>query len=107
MQWTIKVLRLTIFDYGVCIFGGIGVLLFMGGVRQRAGTRIVYWGLFSIGLCLFSLLMLIEKAFFIRFSRLPEWRTSILYLGFNIIPAISFLIWQAGKTQIQTMPGCC
>ena len=48
-------------------------------------------------------------ALFVKSSRIAEWRAFIwiLYFGFNIIPAISFFVWQAGKAQVPTLPGCC
>ena len=101
-----KVPRLTLFDYGICIFGAIGVLLFVGGPGNVQAPILFFWGLFSIGICLLSAVALVGNVF-VKFSRESEWRIYILYLCFNIIPGVSFLIWQAGKTQIPTPPGCC
>jgi hypothetical protein len=98
--------RLTLFDYGIFVFGAIGALLFVGRFGSVPPPVLFFWGLFSISICLLSLVALVGNLF-LKLSRVSEWRIHVFYLCFNIIPGISFLVWQAGKTQIPTPPGCC
>lgn len=101
-----EVPRLTLLDYGICLFGAVGILLFLGVFGNLPPLILFFWGLFAIGICLLSVVLVIQSSF-VRFSRIAESRTYVLYFGFNIIPAISFLVWQAGKFQVLSLPGCC
>jgi hypothetical protein len=95
---------LTLLDYGISIFGAVGILLFLGMFSSLPPLILFFfWGWFSIGICLLSVLLIVQNALF-KFSRKSEWRTYSVYFGFNIIPAISFLVWQAGKRKFQLYP---
>jgi len=97
---------LTAVDFGVCTFGVVGTLLFIGVFGEVAGLLKLVWGLASVGICLFTAIGLVANMFRKSLHDL-QIRASLFCLCFNIVPGILFLIWHTGKTQIPTPPGCC
>jgi hypothetical protein len=69
--------RLEVFDYGICIFGGIGALLMLGMLGNAPTLLLLIWGLFSIGICTFSLGTLLVTRFI---EYLPAAERRLYYL---------------------------
>ena len=69
--------RLKTFDYGICAFGAIAAILML---RVFGDVP--------------SLAAVERHAYF-------------LYLFFNVVPSVAWVVQLWGKTQIPTPPGCC
>jgi hypothetical protein len=63
-------------------------------------------GLFSIGICALSLTTLFLRSFTGHFLAV-ERGANYLYLLFNVVPGIAWVVERLEKTQIPTPPGCC
>ena len=97
--------QLTALDFGICAFGMIGALLFLGVLPVSTAVRF-FWGLFSIGICLLSLLSLVSNLNYLFSTRLNR-RIFFLHLAFNLPTSVLFLVSYVGKFQVPTPPGCC
>jgi|SRR6266566_4799519 len=95
-----------ILNYGICVFGVIGSLLFSGLFGHVSPTLLFFWGIFSLGLVLISALYLVGT---LVFSISPRFGSLVHFLQLlcNVLPSVYLLIGYAEKTQISTPPGCC
>jgi hypothetical protein len=98
--------RLKPFDYGICAFGVIGAVLMLGVFGHVPALLRFFIGSFSIGICALSLTTLLVKSF-TGYLLTVERRANYLYLLFNVVPGIAWVVEHLGKTQIPTPPGCC
>ncbi len=93
-------------DFGICIFGVVGSLLFSGAFGAVSSTLLFFWGLFSLGIVLISAFFLVGSSL-VKVLPRSERLIYALQLLTNIVPSVSLVVGYLGKTQIYTPPGCC
>lgn len=98
--------RLKTFDYGICAFGAIAAILMLRVFGDVPSLLRFLIGLFSIAICALSLTTLLVKSF-TGYVAAVERHAYFLYLFFNVVPSVAWVVQLWGKTQIPTPPGCC
>ena len=98
--------RIKVLNYGICVFGVFGSLLFSGMFGRVSSTILFSWGLLSLGIVLISSFCLIGNLL-VNVPQRSERLIYALQLLTNIVPSGSLIIGYIGKTQIYTPPGCC
>ena len=95
-----------VLNFGICVFGVFGSLLFSGMFGRVSSTILFFWGLLSLGIVLISGFCLIGNLL-VNVPPRSERLIYALQLLTNIVPSMSLVIGYIGKTQSYTLPGCC
>lgn len=95
-----------VLNYGICVFGVFGSLLFSGVFGSVSSTILFFWGLLSLGIVLISGFCLIGNLL-VNVPQRSERSIDVLQLLTNILPSVSLVIGYIGKAYIYTPPGCC
>ena len=98
--------RTKVLNYGICVFGVFGWLLFSGVFGSVSSPILLFWGLLSLGIVLISGFCLIGNLL-VNVPPRSERLIYALQILTNIVPSVSLVIGYLGKTQIYTPPGCC
>jgi hypothetical protein len=93
-------------DYGICVFGVLSSILFLGPFEKVSPSILFFSGVFSLGLVLLSGFSLVGGVLF-NSPRHAEWHIYLIQLLCNLAPSANFVMGYASKTQVLTPPGCC